>query len=517
MPHKFLSKTADLGPVLANRVRLGLVVLFYASSLLSLQTNTPLQMVCYFGGTTLMLIYAVISLVRSRRGELKPYMSYIMLSLDVVLASIVITAGTVGTPEVAGGQLRSQPLYALFFFFILYSAFLFSRNFVLFVGFLAVLGQLAGIYVAYQAGVIFTEEPHSSPAFVPISDQVIKIIFLIAAAFTTRGVITLLTRMQNEATEQYNATVASYQKLEQSRGIMQESSQALRNSIESVRAFIDRFSEELQSQAAAFEEISAAVEEFSTGTERSANSIRTQYSMFAEISNQNRRLETALGGIVLSTEDLQDRMRVANESGAKVKAAIEEVNHSIREITNSFSRVSQINTIMSEIADRTNLLALNASIEAARAGEAGRGFTVVAQEVGRLAENNSENAGNISEIIHESETQIERGTLAASRSQSIQDSQLAEFMAIIGLVGRLNSEVSAQKSLMEAVHASIEHLTTLSQELDGIASEQRSGGQSIIQSLTELDRGVTELVSMSRDMQTEMHAIESQARRLALA
>ena len=72
MPHKFLSKTADLGPVLANRVRLGLVVLFYASSLLSLQTNTPLQMVCYFGGTTLMLIYAVISLVLSRRGELKP-------------------------------------------------------------------------------------------------------------------------------------------------------------------------------------------------------------------------------------------------------------------------------------------------------------------------------------------------------------------------------------------------------------------------------------------------------------
>ncbi|MEQ9366264.1 MAG: methyl-accepting chemotaxis protein [Leptospirales bacterium] len=519
MPLKDQSKTADQGPVLANRVRMGLVVLFYATSAMTVTSNTAMQNICFFGGTTLMLAYAVLSYVLNRRGELKPWMNYTMLSLDVVLASIVVAAGTLGTPEEASGQLRSQPLYGLFFFFILYSAFLFSRNFVLWIGFLCVLGQVAGVVVAVEYGVILTEAlpERRMVGFASISDQVVKVVFLIGATFTVRSVIALLTRMQSEVTQQHQETLASYRKVELSRNLMQESSHALRHSIESVRSFVDRFSEELQSQAATFEEISAAVEEFSHGTERSADSIRNQYSMFKEITGQNRVLERTLEAIVDSTEDLQMRMKSANENGEKVTVAIEEVHESIQEITNSFSRVSQINDIMTEIADRTNLLALNASIEAARAGDAGRGFSVVAHEVGRLAETNSTNAGNISEIIHESETQIERGTAAASNSRTMARSQISEFIAILNLAARLNDEVATQKRMMDTMQTSVVNLTRLSQDLDAIADEQRSGGQSIIEAITQLDSGVTELVRMSRDMQGEVHAIESQAQKLATA
>ncbi len=515
----YRSETAGRGPVLANRVRFGLAALFYASLAVSMQTNTTLQNISYFTGTTLMFAYAILTAIKARRGTLKAWMNYLTLTLDVVIASIVITIGTIGTPEEAAGQIRSLPLYGVFFFFILYSAFLFSRNFVLWIGALCVVGQLAGVVVGYFMGVIYWEGEieEETMASIIISDQVLKILFTIAAAFTTRSVIGILIRMHQEATDQYEATVASYEKVERSRNVMQESSATLRTSIESVRGFVDRFNDELQSQAATFEEISAAVSQFSTGTERSADSVRVQYSMFQEISDQNRQLEATLDNIVNSTENLQNRMQLASQNEERVSAAIVEVNASIQEIGNSFQRVHQINTIMSEIADRTNLLSLNAAIEAARAGDAGRGFAVVAGEVGRLAENSSGNAANIAGIIEESGVQIERGTAAASHSRTIVESQAREILAIIELVARLNDEVDSQRSMTETAHAAVRRLSDLARELDSIASEQRTGGQSIIDSLEALERGVMDLVNMSRDMQGEIHAIESQAQKLATA
>lgn len=519
METSYISETARMGPILANRVRFGLAGLFYASAFLSVQTNTFMQNFSYFAGTSTMFIYAIISFVKSRRNTLKPWMSYSMLMLDVILASIVISVGAIGTAETAAGQIRSLPLYGIYFFFILYSAFLFSRNFVLIIGFLCVLGQIAAIFVAYYMDVVFWEGEIEveTMASIIISDQILKILFTIGAAFTVRAVIGILIRMHTEAAGQYKEAIESYDKIETSRSMMQESSRTLQVAIESVRNFIDRFNDELQSQAATFEEISAAVEQFSTGTERSAESIQMQYTRFQEISDQNKNLETTLQSIVNSTESLQARMRVASENEERVSAAIGEVNHSIGEIGNSFQRVSQINTIVTEIADRTNLLSLNAAIEAARAGETGRGFAVVANEVGRLAESSSGNAANIAEIIQESGTQIERGSTAATHSMSIAENQAAEMVAIIKLVSNLNAEVENQRSMTEAAHASIRQLSELARELDGIAREQRTGGKSIIESLTALDTGVMELVRMSRDMQGEIRSIESQARKLSLA
>lgn len=519
MPSNYLSGTADQGPVLANRVRFGLAALFYASLLVSFQTNTPLQNASYFIGTTLMFAYAIATAVKARRGTLKPWMNFTALSLDVSLASIVITIGTIGAPEEAAGQIRSQPLYGIYFFFILYSAFLFSRNFVLWIGALSVAGQVAGIIVGYQMGVIYWEGEieNETMSSLIISDQVLKILFTIAAAFTTRAVIGILTRMHREATDQYQAAVSSFKEVETKRSTMQESSLSLRTSIESVRSFVDRFNDQLQSQAATFEEISAAVLQFSMGAERSADSVRLQYSMLQEISTQNQNLEKALQSIVASTENLNHRMHSASANEERVDAAIEEVNLAIQEIGSSFQRVSQINSIMSEIADRTNLLSLNAAIEAARAGEAGRGFAVVAGEVGRLAENSSANAANIGDIIHDSGTQIERGTKAAANSKMIIVNQTAEIQAIIQLTKRLNSEVEAQRAMTEAAHAAVRRLSELARELASIAEEQREGGKSVIQSLADLERGVMDLVQMSRSVQEEIHAIESQAHKLATA
>ncbi len=513
------SAASDLaGPILANRVRLGLVALFYLSAFLSFGINTPFQNFLYLAGTTIMFAYALLHVRWAAAGSLGRRLVFGMAMMDVVLATVVLAAGTAGGVEVASGNLRSQPLYALYFFFVLYSAFLFSRNFVLVIGLLGVLGQLVMIFVAVENGVVLTESPERRAlGFASITDQVLKIAFLMGAAFIVRAVIGVLTRLRDEAADQHRQVQRSYEEIQANRGIMQRSSEALRNSVSAVRQFMDRFNSELHTQASTFEEMSAALEEFSTGTERSADSVQIQNNRFDEIAGENARLGELLQRISETTAGLNHRLHEAGESGRRVSTAAADVHECIDEISSSFREVRNVNSIMADIADRTNLLALNAAIEAARAGESGRGFAVVAQEVGKLAENSTENAGMVNDLILRSNTQVDRGFEAARRSTEMADRQQDDLIQIRDGFDQLRGEVEHQRSAMEKVQAALEELGRLSRDLNQIAGEQRSGGRAVIHSLGELDRGVMQLVDMSRKLQSDIETIEEQATDLARA
>ena len=93
---------------------------------------------------------------------------------------------------------------------------------------------------------------------------------------------------------------------------------------------------------------------------------------------------------------IRDRDNINQQAIASIDVIYEQTN-----ITNiSALKIKEATTLISSIAEETNLLSLNASIEAARAGEAGRGFAVVASQIQKLADQSNESANQIDQIIH---------------------------------------------------------------------------------------------------------------------
>ena len=154
------------------------------------------------------------------------------------------------------------------------------------------------------------------------------------------------------------------------------------------------------------EDISNAVEEMSKGAVSMATDIEHATEKVVDMGG---KIEGIVGGIndldnVASGMDNAGRkamsiIQALDESNTKTVEAIQVVAQNVEATDRSVAEISSAVNLITEIADQTNLLSLNASIEAARAGEAGRGFAVVANEISSLADQSSESAKKIEEIL----------------------------------------------------------------------------------------------------------------------
>jgi methyl-accepting chemotaxis protein len=166
---------------------------------------------------------------------------------------------------------------------------------------------------------------------------------------------------------------------------------------------------------------------------------------------------------------------VAQSGGDVVHHAVASMN----EINSASERISEIVSVIDEIAFQTNLLALNAAVEAARVGEQGRGFAVVASEVRNLAGRSSSAAKEIKALVLDSVSKVGDGSRLVSKSGE----QLVEIVAAVDKVAAIVAEISSaaqeQAAGIDQVNKAVIGLDAITQQNAALVEEATAASQAM--------------------------------------
>lgn len=264
-----------------------------------------------------------------------------------------------------------------------------------------------------------------------------------------------------------------------------------------LRAIIQGILMNSQSLSAAAQQISASSEEIAGSNANQANSAQTISELFRELSD-------AIHSVARNTEqasELSERtVKLAEDGGGIIRSSMDsmkEVSGQMSRLENDSQLIGNIIEVIEDIADQTNLLALNAAIEAARAGEQGRGFAVVADEVRKLAERSGEATKQITGIIKGMQENTRKSVVTVQLSSDFSDKSGNSFRNISSMVNEAGSKVGeiAAASEEQAAQASnvlsaVEGISAATEEAAAASEEMASTAQSLALMAEELQKSV---------------------------
>ena len=216
-------------------------------------------------------------------------------------------------------------------------------------------------------------------------------------------------------------------------------------------------------------QIMASVSQLASGSAETATSVSETTSTIeevkqtAEVSNQ-KAIEVAESAqtIALVSQDGSKSVQETIEGMNKIKAQMESIAGIVIQLSEKSHTISEIATTVNDLAEQSNLLAVNASIEAAKAGEQGKGFTVVAQEIKNLAERSKESTVQIRVVLADIQKEIGSAVMATEQGGKVIDEAL--------VLSSSSSEVilTLASSVEEASQANLQIAASSQQQLVGM-------------------------------------------------
>ncbi|WP_406656741.1 methyl-accepting chemotaxis protein [Methanolobus sp. ZRKC2] len=303
---------------------------------------------------------------------------------------------------------------------------------------------------------------------------------------------------------------------------------AVNSMVSNLRYLVGEVQQGASKVAATSEEMAASSEEMTAASTQIADTVGEISKGSQNQSFKNQEVSRTMNDMTRTVQEVAiNALKAAENTGTtnnqiqqlgnnsqdllikmdSIKTVVGDSAEVIKELDEKSKQIGEIVTLITNIADQTNLLALNAAIEAARAGEHGRGFAVVADEVRKLAEDSGHAAQQIADLIHE----IQEGTLNAVNSmdrgtEEVNEGALSlnetasEIQQIVACGEELTKMVQEIAAAAEEQSASIEEVTASVEEVSAISEQSAAGTQEASAAVEQQTASMQELANSAQDL-----------------
>ncbi len=362
-----------------------------------------------------------------------------------------------------------------------------------------------------------------------VTGALISIIFIVIATFLIRRVLRPVAEMTRIARLVAEGDLTVEEVAVKTKDEVGQLAVAINTMAENIRALIRETSGISEKVSSASEELTASSNEMTEGIEQVS---ATAEELAAGANNQaeqaNNTLEV-IREIDFGVKQINDYARSMEESSNKanqvsneglqsvqqsvtqIKSLERKVNDSSKvvfELADKTKEISEILNVITDIANQTNLLALNAAIEAARAGEQGRGFAVVADEVRKLAEQAGKSTSEISEIIYSVEQEAQKAGVAMS--EVVEGVKLGS--EVIDYNGQAFNEIA---DVIKEISAKVGEISRATEDITHKVDEGVNSVESIAAITEESSAGTEELSASMEQQNASMQEINGMASQLA--
>jgi len=316
-----------------------------------------------------------------------------------------------------------------------------------------------------------------------------------------------------QVTDSANRVTASSQELSATSEEVNKATQQITETINQVAAGSTEQSKTVQNSAAAMEQLGRAVNEVATGAQTQARTVDQTVVLVQQITSAIEHVSALSQEAAANAQQVTD---VATSGGKQVTASIggmerikeatDKVGDMVKQLGESSQQIGAIVETIDDIAEQTNLLALNAAIEAARAGEHGKGFAVVADEVRKLAERSSKATGEIAELI----STIQQMTNDAVQAMDRGSQEVTEGTGLANQAGdalkSIQTAVAGIVRQIEEVSAATQQMSSSSSEVvkaienvSAVTEQTTAAAQQMAASSTEVSQQIEQVAAVSEE------------------